>query len=81
MFYFGDPTFLLLIPALILAVYAQAKVQNAFRKYSQIPGSSGLTGAEVASKLLHRYQRIITILRKRCFACPSKYTVAPALRL
>jgi hypothetical protein len=56
MFYFGDPTFLLLIPALILAVYAQAKVQNAFRKYSQIPGSSGLTGAEVASKLLHRYQ-------------------------
>ncbi|HQD39733.1 MAG: zinc metallopeptidase [Firmicutes bacterium] len=55
MFYFGDPTFIFLIPALILAFYAQAKVQSAFHKYSQVPGSSGLTGAEVARRLLSRY--------------------------
>lgn len=56
MFYFGDPTFLLLIPALILAFYAQAKVQSAFRKYSQVASSSGLTGSEVARRLLARYR-------------------------
>lgn len=56
MFYFGDPTFLLLIPALIFAFYAQSKVQSAFRKYSQIAASSGLTGSEVAQRLLARYR-------------------------
>lgn len=56
MFYFGDPTFLLLIPALILAFYAQAKVQGAFRKYSQVQASSGLSGSEVARRLLSRYR-------------------------
>lgn len=56
MFYFGDPTFLLLIPALILAFYAQSKVQSAFHKYSQVAASSGLTGSEVARMLLARYR-------------------------
>jgi Zn-dependent membrane protease YugP len=56
MFYFGDPTFLLLIPALILAFYAQAKVQSAFRKYSQVESSRGLTGSDVARRLLNRYR-------------------------
>ena len=56
MFYLGDPTFFLLIPALILAFYAQNKVQSAFRKYSQIAASSGLTGSEVAQRLLARYR-------------------------
>jgi hypothetical protein len=49
---FGDPTFLLVIPALILAVYAQARVKGAYRKYSQVFASSRLTGAQVAHQLL-----------------------------
>lgn len=56
MFYYGDPTFVLLIPALILAFYAQSKVMRAFRKYSQVRAYSGLTGAEVARKLIERYR-------------------------
>jgi Zn-dependent membrane protease YugP len=50
--YLGDPTFLLVIPALILAFYAQARVKGAYRKYSQIFASSRITGAQAAHQLL-----------------------------
>jgi len=50
-FYF-DPTMILLIPAILLALYAQAKVQGTFRRYSRIAARSGLTGAQVARELL-----------------------------
>jgi len=50
--FFYDPTFLLLIPALVLALYAQFLVKSTFTKYSKVPASSGLTGAEVAENLL-----------------------------
>ncbi|MGB8958147.1 MAG: zinc metallopeptidase [Candidatus Aminicenantales bacterium] len=49
---FADPTFLLVIPALILAFYAQAKVKGAYRKYSQVSAASRLTGAQAAYQLL-----------------------------
>jgi Zn-dependent membrane protease YugP len=42
----------LIIPA-ILAMWAQSKVTGAFRKYSQIRASSGLTGAETAQEILN----------------------------
>lgn len=50
--FFYDPTFILLIPALLLALYAQFLVKSTFAKYSKVPASSGLTGAEVAENLL-----------------------------
>jgi Zn-dependent membrane protease YugP len=50
--FFRDPTFILIVPALILAFYAQAKVKGAYRKYSQIYASSRLTGAQAAYQLL-----------------------------
>ena len=37
---------------LIIPIYAQMKVQRAYKKYSQVPASNGYTGAEVARKLL-----------------------------
>lgn len=40
------------LPALILGLWAQAKVQGAFRKYSQIRSYAGLTGAQVARRML-----------------------------
>ena len=49
---FLDPTFILLIPALILAFYAQSKVKNTFAKYSQVSTASGMTGAETARRIL-----------------------------
>src|SRR5689334_12204191 len=54
MFGFFDPTFLLLIPALIFAFWAQMKVQSTYRKYSQVPAANGLTGREMAATIMQR---------------------------
>lgn len=43
---------ILLVPALVLGIYAQARVSSAFNKYSQIASRRGLTGAEAARLLL-----------------------------
>ncbi len=50
--FFYDPTFIILIPALLLAGWAQYKVQSTFHRYSRVPSSTGITGAQVARKLL-----------------------------
>jgi Zn-dependent membrane protease YugP len=50
--FFSDDTFFLLIPPLILAFYAQAKVKGAYRKYSQVYASSKISGAQAAYQLL-----------------------------
>ena len=50
--FFWDPTIILLIPALILAIYAQAKVKSAYSKYSKIYNSRHLTGYQAAVELL-----------------------------
>ncbi|MDI6601394.1 MAG: zinc metallopeptidase [Thermoanaerobacteraceae bacterium] len=47
-----DSTFILLIPAMILAIYAQSKVQNTFNKYLRYKNVRGYTGADVARRLL-----------------------------
>ncbi|MCI5891902.1 MAG: zinc metallopeptidase [Clostridiales bacterium] len=49
-----DPTMLLLIPAIILAMWAQFKVSSTFNKYSQIASVRGLTGADAARQILDR---------------------------
>ena len=54
MFYFYDPTFLILIPALLLTIYAQYKVHSTAKKFSDVKNSSGLTGKEVAQKILQQ---------------------------
>jgi len=51
-FFLWDPTMILVIPALLLAIWAQVKVKSAFAKYSKIGVRSGLTGAEVAERIL-----------------------------
>ena len=54
MFFGADPTFLLLIPVLILAFYAQAKVKGNYNKFSKVQSSVQMTGAEVARTILDR---------------------------
>jgi len=44
----------LLIPGLILSLWAQWKVRSAFERYSRVAASSGLTGAQVAEGLLRQ---------------------------
>src|SRR5437868_14895342 len=50
-----DPYYLLfLAPAMLLAVWAQFKVQSAYREASQIPARSRLSGAQAADAVLHQ---------------------------
>ncbi len=52
MFYF-DPMYLVFaLPALLLAFYAQFKVQSAYGKYSRKPNWRGISGLEAAHYLL-----------------------------
>jgi len=51
-FLFNDPTMLLLIPAIILAIWAQFRVSRAFSKYSKIASVQGITGVKAAEFLL-----------------------------
>ncbi len=51
-FGFFDPTFILLIPAILLSLYAQYKVKSTYSKYSEVPNAAGISGAEVARQLL-----------------------------
>lgn len=53
MFYY-DPTFIILIPAVLLSIYAQAKISMTFRKYLKVSSSKGITGAEAARIILDR---------------------------
>lgn len=51
---FWDPTMILIIPALILTMVAQSRVQSAYQKYSKIRNMRGMTGAEAAMHILRR---------------------------
>ena len=50
-----DPYYLMfLAPAMLLAVWAQFKVQSAYREASHVPARSGLSGAEAADAVLRQ---------------------------
>ena len=50
--YYMDWTILLIIPGIIIAMWAQSKVNRAYQMYSKIPVRSGITGREAASRIL-----------------------------
>ena len=50
--FFWDSTYILIIPALLFAMWAQFKVKSTYAKYSQVGVRSGLTGADVAQLIL-----------------------------
>lgn len=49
---FWDSTIILLIPAMLFAMYAQAQIQSTFSKYSRVRNRYGYTAEEVARRLL-----------------------------
>jgi uncharacterized protein len=51
MFYF-HPAYLLVIVGMILVFWAQSQVKGTYQRYSKIPSSMGMTGAQVAKKIL-----------------------------
>lgn len=55
MFYLFDWTFLLIIPPLIFALWAQAKTKGTYREYSNKYTAGNITGAQAAGKILASY--------------------------
>ena len=51
MFYF-DWTVILMLPGLLLGIWAQSKVNNAYRTYSRVSTKSGMTASEAARRML-----------------------------
>lgn len=50
---FGDPLFwLLVLPGLLVGSYAQSRIRHSMAKYSRMPTSHGITGAQVARLIL-----------------------------
>jgi uncharacterized protein len=50
--FFFDPTYLLFaLPGLALALWAQWKVKSTFKKFAQVPTSTGLNGVDAAQRL------------------------------
>ncbi len=49
-----DWTWLLLIPAFIVTIWAQARVSGTYKKYAKVPTESGVTGAEFARTMLRQ---------------------------
>ena len=52
MFYFDTGYLIFVLPAIIIAMIAQSNVTTTFNKYSKVLNSRGITGAEVAQKIL-----------------------------
>lgn len=53
-FFWGDWTIIILLPAMIFAFIAQARVQSAFNKYDKKPTSRRISGAEAARRILDK---------------------------
>ncbi len=51
-YYFWDPTYLLLIPCVILTLWAQARVHGAYRKFAQVASRRGWTASAMARRIL-----------------------------
>ena len=54
-FYSNPIYYILLVPVLILSVYAQIKVSSTFKRYSKIPDRRGVTGAQAAYEVLRAH--------------------------
>ena len=54
MFWPIDGTIILLVPAIILSIYAQFAIRSAYSKWSKVRSASGMTGRQVAENLLRQ---------------------------
>ena len=53
--YFDTGYLIFVLPAIIIAMIAQSNVTSTFNKYSKVINARGITGAEVAQKMLNLY--------------------------
>ena len=53
MYYWWDPTYILVVIGAIICLIASARVRTTYAKYSKYRSMSGLTGAQAAERILH----------------------------
>ena len=54
-YYWFDPTVIILIPGIIIALWASINVNTTFNKYNTVLNRNRLTGAQVAERVLHHH--------------------------
>ena len=52
MFYYYDPTYVLILIGAIVALYAQIKVSTTYAKWQKVPSATRMTGAQIARQIL-----------------------------
>ena len=52
MFYYMDPTYILVLIGAIICMIASANVKSTYQRFAQIRSMTGMTGAQVAERLL-----------------------------
>ena len=50
--YYFDPTYFLVLIGVVLCIWAQARVQSTYSKYSKVLSRTGMTGAQAAQRIL-----------------------------
>lgn len=55
MFYYDISYFILVLPAILIATWAQYQVKHSFSKYSKVPSQKRITGAYAAQQILNFY--------------------------
>ena len=54
LFYYYDPTYILVLIGAVLSLWASATVKSTYNKYSRVYSYSGLTGAQAAAQILRQ---------------------------
>lgn len=52
MYWLFDSTYIIILPAILLSIYAQSKIQSTYSKFKQVRSMKGINGFETASRLL-----------------------------
>ena len=89
LFYF-DPTVLIVLPALLISIWAQIKVSTTYRKYSAVYNKRNVTGHDAARAILDRnglhYVKIEHVrghltdhYDPKANVCPTAFTAQTAL--
>lgn len=50
--FYWDPTYIIMIPAIIFALYAQQKIKSTFARFQTVKNSRGYTASDVARQIL-----------------------------
>ncbi len=61
MFFFDPLYFVFALPALLLGLWAQWKVQSTFNKYARVPTGLGVNGLQTARRLINSYGLAVNV--------------------